>query len=213
MKRSELSDLYTGIRDKIISRLDEFRETGKKANDEAVFAELAFCLLTPQTKARVCWPVICTLSENGLLYRGSPDEMKKHMRTVRFYNNKSRYIGEARKTFTENSQLKIRKMLSSWESPLQMRGWLAQNVKGLGLKEAGHFLRNIGFGDDLAILDRHILKNLCLLKVINRIPDNLNEKRYLEIEEKMRRFCRKIKIPMDHLDIVLWYRETGDIFK
>jgi N-glycosylase/DNA lyase len=213
MNKSELPKLYAGIRDKIISRLDEFRGTGEKGNDEAIFSELAFCLLTPQTKARVCWPVICALSENRLLYCGSPDEMKKHMRTVRFYNNKSRYIEEARKTFTENGRLKIRKTLFSLESPLEMRGWLAQNVKGLGLKEAGHFLRNIGFGNDVAILDRHILKNLCLLKVIDRVPDNLNEKRYLEIEEKMRRFCRKIKIPMDHLDIVLWHRETGDIFK
>jgi N-glycosylase/DNA lyase len=213
MRIYELKALYQKLKKEINTRLEEFRLKGETGNDPAIFAELAFCLLTPQTKARVCWPVICTLSENGLLYCGSPDKMKKYMRTVRFYNNKSRYIEEARRTFTENGHLKTRKMLFSLEGPLKMRGWLVKNIKGLGLKEAGHFLRNIGFGDDLAILDRHILKNLCLLKVIDKIPDNLNEKRYLEIEKKMRRFCRKIKIPMDHLDIVLWYRETRDIFK
>jgi thermostable 8-oxoguanine DNA glycosylase len=44
------------------------------------------------------------------------------------------------------------------------------NVKGIGYKEAGHFLGNIGFNQDLAILDRHILKNLKKLGVINAVP-------------------------------------------
>ena len=29
----------------------------------------------------------------------------------------------------------------------------------MSYKEASHFLRNIGFGENIAILDRHILKN------------------------------------------------------
>jgi len=49
------------------------------------------------------------------------------------------------------------------------------NVKGIGYKEAGHFSRNIGFTQDLAILDRHILKNLKKLGGIDGVPvDPLN---------------------------------------
>lgn len=83
----------------------------------------------------------------------------------------------------------------------------------MGYKEASHFLRNIGFGENLAILDRHILKNLVLLGVIESIPKGIIKNKYLEIEEKMAKLSKKIDVPMSHLDIVLWYKETGEIFK
>ena len=57
------------------------------------------------------------------------------------------------------------------------------------------------------------MKNLKLLKVIDEIPKVLSKKKYLEIEEKMRKFSEDIKIPMSHLDLVLWYKETGEVFK
>ena len=88
-----------------------------------------------------------------------------------------------------------------------------KNIKGLGYKEASHFLRNIGRGEDLAILDRHILKNLALLGVIDEVPSSPTKRLYLEIEEKMAAFSRQTNIPMGHLDLLLWYKEAGEVFK
>ena len=88
-----------------------------------------------------------------------------------------------------------------------------KNVKGMGLKEANHVLRNLGFGENIAILDRHILKNLKELNVIEEIPKSISEKKYYEIEEKMRDYCEFVKIPMDEMDLLLWYKEAGVIFK
>ena len=93
------------------------------------------------------------------------------------------------------------------------REWLVENVRGMSYKEASHFLRNIGQGEKLTILDRHILKNLKALNVIDKVPKSLSKKKYLEIEEKMMDFADRIKIPLDHLDLLLWYKETGEIFK
>ena len=84
---------------------------------------------------------------------------------------------------------------------------------GIGYKEASHFLRNIGYGEDIAILDRHILKNLKLLNVISDIPASLSKKQYLLIEKKMKQFSKKINISLSHLDLLLWYREAGEVFK
>lgn len=75
-----------------------------------------------------------------------------------------------------------------------------------------HFLRNIG-KRDLAILDRHILKNLKNLKAIDELPKALTKKKYLEIEGKFKAFSNKIKIPIDELDLLFWSQETGEIFK
>ena len=94
-----------------------------------------------------------------------------------------------------------------------MREFLVNNVKGFGMKEASHFMRNIGLGKDLAILDRHILKNLKLYGVVDEIPNSLTQKKYLNIEAKFREFSEKIQIPMDELDLLFWSEETGEIFK
>ena len=83
----------------------------------------------------------------------------------------------------------------------------------MGYKESSHFLRNVGFGDDIAILDRHIMKNLVKYGVIEEIPKSLTDKKYLEIEEKMRKFASGVGIPMAHLDLLWWSEETGEIFK
>ncbi len=83
----------------------------------------------------------------------------------------------------------------------------------MGYKESSHFLRNIGFGDDIAILDRHILKNLVKYGVIKEIPKSLTDKKYLEIEQKMKKFSEEAEIPFSHLDLLWWSEETGEIFK
>jgi N-glycosylase/DNA lyase len=90
-----------------------------------------------------------------------------------------------------------------------------KNIKGIGLKEASHFIRNIGFDyeNQLAILDRHILKNLKEFGVINEIPKTLTSKKYLEIENRMKKFAERIDISLYELDLLLWSKETGIIFK
>ena len=93
------------------------------------------------------------------------------------------------------------------------RDWLVSNVDGIGYKEASHFLRNIGFTDEITILDRHILKNLSLYGVIEEVPGSLSKKRYLDIEKSMIRFSEMLNIPVSHLDFILWFKETGDVFK
>ena len=88
-----------------------------------------------------------------------------------------------------------------------------KNVKGMGFKEASHFMRNIGIGNELAILDRHILKNMKLLGVIDEIPESITENVYLMLEKKLSEFSKSSRIPMEHLDFVLWYKEAGEVFK
>lgn len=208
----ELKQKYTTKQKDIEKRLQDFRNVFDKP-DEEIFAELCFCLLTPQSKAKSCWRAIEKLKETCLLYSGSPEEIKKWLAAVRFNENKSKYIVEARKLFADAAgKLKLKEFLDKKE-PKEVRLWLVENVKGYGLKEASHFLRNIGFGDDIAILDRHILKNLVRYGVIDEIPKSITDKKYFEIEEKMKRFAQSAGIPFSHLDLLWWSEETGEIFK
>ncbi len=206
-------EIYNQIKPQIIKRLEEFALLWKNGSEEDVFAELAFCLLTPQSRATVCWKAIEKLRESGMLFKGGYKDILDALEGVRFKYTKARNILEARKFFTRHGRLEIRRELEKFENPRKMREFLVRNIRGMGYKEASHFLRNVGFGDELAILDRHILKNLKNLGVIDEIPKSLTKKRYAEIEERMRTFCQDIGIPMAHLDLLLWYKETGMIFK
>jgi N-glycosylase/DNA lyase len=84
---------------------------------------------------------------------------------------------------------------------------------GLGYKEATHFLRNIGLNGGLAILDRHILRNLKRYGAIRSVPTSLSRKKYLSVERSFARFSERIGITLDELDLVFWSMETGVIRK
>jgi len=208
----ELQSLYQERKDAIQKRLLEFKQV-MRWNDEEVFAELAFCLLTPQSSARVCWDAVSKLKQLTLLLKGKPTDLEPHLSNVRFGDSKARYIVEARDLFAADGRLQLKSRIEIFYNPFELREWLVENVKGLGYKEASHFLRNIGLGEEFAILDRHILRNLARLKVIPEVPASITKKRYLEIEEKLRRFAADIGIPMAELDLLFWSKETGWIFK
>ncbi len=200
---------YSERKDEIKDKLKEFRENWNKP-DKKIFSELCFCICVPQSRAELCEKAVSELSKSEILYTGSEKQVRDGLKGVRFPNNKTRFILEARDYFSSGSKIKSK---LNTEDIAGLRNWLAANISGLGYKESSHFLRNIGFGKDLAILDRHILKNLKRYGIISAIPKTLTKKRYLEIEEKMVKFSEKIGIPLGELDLVLWSEETGKIIK
>lgn len=193
---------YIKIKKEIEEKLKNFK--GKSKNK--ILYELIFCLLTPQSKAEICWNCVEKIKKFNWIK--NPKKIKNYLKGVRFKNKKTEYIIEAIKKFKE-----LEKKIEEEKDILKLRDYLVKNIKGMGYKEASHFLRNIGKGENLVILDRHILKSLMELKIIEGIPKNISRKKYLEIEGKMRSFSKKIKIPVSHLDFLFWWEKTGKIFK
>ncbi|MEW6509760.1 MAG: DNA lyase [Bacteroidota bacterium] len=189
----------------ILARLSDFAAVPASE----YFYELAYCLLTPQSSAANASKAVEQLKRADLL--GSdiePSEIlfiKSHY--IRFHNTKARRLLEAKRKLPA-----ILSALSSGGSSPDIRLWLVGNVRGLGWKEASHFLRNIGHRN-LAILDRHILRNLRHHGVIRTPPRSLTPARYLVIEQRFLDFADAVSIPMDELDLLFWSRETGEIMK
>ncbi|MDD4161230.1 MAG: N-glycosylase/DNA lyase [Methanothrix sp.] len=205
-----LMQQYIPIKPQIEERLTDFRRIWETASDEELFKELVFCLLTPQSKARTCWKAVQRLDRKCMMAEIKPARISEELVGVRFNHRKGEYICLARNMFSSRS---LRATLTGFTNAVAAREWLVENVKGMGYKEASHFIRNIGLSEDLAILDRHILKNLALLGVIKEAPSSPTKKMYLDIERKMTAFSKEAKIPMGHLDLLLWYREAGEVFK
>ncbi|MFQ5553448.1 MAG: N-glycosylase/DNA lyase [Thermoplasmata archaeon] len=211
----ELRALYRERRNEIETRLREFRAIWEAGSDEDLFAEMTFCLCAIQTSARVSDRTTRNLRDRGLLRAGSRRHIRDVLRGgyVRFHENKSRWIVEARRRFMEPNPTIRQDLEKRAHSPPALRDWLEEEIRGLGPKEASHFLRNIGLGENLAILDRHILTNLRELGVLDALPPNLTRTRYLEIEERLQAFCERANVPLGHMDLLLWAKETGFVFK
>jgi N-glycosylase/DNA lyase len=209
----ELRAVYGGIRSRIEKRLSEFEEVWKKGSEEELFFELVFCLLTPGARARNADRCLRRLKEEELLLDGDIQALSGCLDLVRFKNNKARNIVEARRKFAGPDGISIKEALSVAENGFGRREYLVSEVRGMGYKEASHFLRNIGLGDGLAILDRHVLKYLESAALIVSIPQSLSGKRYIETERVLNRLAFQAGMPVTHLDFVLWFMATGDIFK
>ena len=192
---------YNQRKEIIINRLDEF----KRIKQEELFYELCFCLLTPQCPAKKADAIVGELKKAD--FKNKNIDPHKFLKTTRFHNNRAKYFLEMKSEYNF-----IEQQLKNIKSAEEKRDFLVENIRGIGLKEAGHFLRNIGY-ENLAILDRHILKNLIEVKAIEELPKTLTKKKYFEIEKNFLEFSKKVSIPMDHLDLLFWSMETGEVFK
>lgn len=198
----ELHNEYSIRKLEIILRLQDF----KKIKDDNVFYELCFCILTPQSPGFRADKCIQELKKLDFLHKNvNPKPILK--KKIRFHNNKTEYLLELKQKYP-----KVLKKLKKEKNIDELRSWFLNNIKGYGHKEVAHALRNLGY-ENLAILDRHILKNLKKYNVIKEIPKSLTEKKYKDIENKFKEFSKKVNIPMDHLDLLFWARETGKVFK
>ncbi|MEN6511655.1 MAG: hypothetical protein ABFD00_07470 [Chloroherpetonaceae bacterium] len=209
MEKNEIIDnyfiIYRKFENQILSKLEDFANVPK----EQYFYELAYCICTPMSKAENALQVQKKLEEMNYLQNpfNPVNVLQDPKHYIRFHNQKSKYILENLKHFDE-----IMQVIDSTIDKYDKRNALAKVVNGFNLKESSHFLRNIGYRG-LAILDRHILRNLKLVGVIAEDFMIKNWDDYFNAEEKFKNFAEEINIGMDRLDLVLWANETGKIIK
>jgi N-glycosylase/DNA lyase len=199
----------------IRTRLNQFSEVWRKGSDARLWEELVFCIFTAGASARMGLTAVDAV--RPLLLDGKREDMTLALRNGgahRFPVERPGYIVVTRSYLREECNMALRKKLESFESPIARRDWLAQEkqIKGLGYKESSHFLRNIGF-KGYAILDKHVMRCLMELGVVQTSKPPATRTRYLEIEERLRLFAREIKIDFDELDLVLWSMKTGEVLK
>ncbi|MGB9635329.1 MAG: N-glycosylase/DNA lyase [Candidatus Micrarchaeia archaeon] len=198
------------LKDKIGDEVDKTYhgfENMRDAGEDEWFSELCFCILTANASAEMgirAQKLLGYDGFSGLSLKELADGLKSS--GYRFYNKRAEYIVGARWI---NGALK--KTIMGMNNQFKAREWLAQNIKGIGYKEASHFLRNVGYGD-LAILDKHILY---ILRKYDLIGDfkTVNKKRYIAIEHVLREIAQRLHMPVGKLDLYLWYMKTGKVLK
>lgn len=207
-----LFSAYEEKREAIQSRLREFEEVGSAGDDLRFLEELSFCIFAAGTSAR--HGIQCVEKVRPFLITGDREELREALRGQRFYNVRSGHLHTTREYLREYNGLRLKSALASFEDPLERRDWLALNprIAGIGMKEASHYLRNVGF-KGYAILDKHILRGLHELGALESPAPPGNPRRYREIEARLHAFAHEIGIDADELDLLLWSERTGEILK
>ena len=200
-------------RPEIRRRLAEFTAVGRRGSDVNLWEEMVFCFFTGGCSARMGLNALEAVKP--ILLTGDQSELANALTGVhRYPNARAKYVVASRDFLLEHCDLRLRKKLRSFNCSFARRDWLVREkgIKGLGYKEASHYLRNIGF-KGYAILDKHVLNCLAELKIIDDPKPPNTRSRYLMVEEKLKKLTEMTRIDFDELDLVLWSMKTGVILK
>ena len=197
---------YGKMHKEIQARLQDFQCIDEKD----WFYEACYCILTPQSKAVHAELVVKKLMSLDFEHQ-EIDPMpllRDPEHYIRFHNQKTINLQLLKEHFPEISSM----IREHRDTPLILRDLLTQKIRGFGMKESAHYMRNIGiFGP--TILDRHILKHLiaCGIKSATKAPTSKSS--YLKIEKAWLKYCKEVEIEMEAMDLLFWSMETGFILK
>ncbi|MFW9901650.1 MAG: N-glycosylase/DNA lyase [Candidatus Thorarchaeota archaeon] len=189
----------------IDERLLEFAEI-KNEPMNLIFKELCFCIMTANCSATKCIEIHENIRDGFLILNETELAEKFKDFGYRFPNIRSKYIFQARDKMSD-----LDAVIKSGNKCNDLREWIVKNIKGIGYKEASHFLRNIGY-IDYAIIDFHIIDVLVKYNYIQK-PKSLTKTKYLEIENVLKNLANNLNLNLAELDLYLWYLETGKILK
>jgi len=219
MTTSKIKESYEKNKESIESQLRKF-ESLRNSSDERMFQELAFVIFTSQSDARNSWKAVRRLEKDQLLFKGSAEDISKILNNfeIQYEDRKAQYLIKNRKmlsqpTFSDPSNdLKIKNKIKE-ENLEKTRKWFKENIKGISWKGSSHFLRNIGYGDEFAIISKHILKKMYELELVEDVSPPKNEEQYMKYELIFRRLAKELDLSVHELDLTLWSMETGEVFK
>ncbi len=208
----ELRRGYAAKKPLIDQRMSEFAAVYDQG-DETIFTELCFCIFTAGASARM--GLACIDAIKDVILTATADELEARIEGKhRYPRARAGYIIHTRDYLQREWDLKMKELIESFQDRIELRAFFAtsKGIKGIGFKEASHFLRNIGI-KGYAILDKHILRSLHEFGVIDSPKPPTSGKKYLEIEAKLKEFAGEINIGFDDLDLLLWSNKTGEILK
>lgn len=133
-----------------------------------------------------------------------PRKLDGSRRKYRFYNTRARNIVQAAKAIsTENGWLL--RLLTDSTSENEVREHLVRGVPGVGLKQASHFMRNVGYSNRLAIVDSHVVSFLRELEIVERETRPITHKLYLELESCLQQICDENQLNLSVFDMAIWH--------
>lgn len=138
-----------------------------------------------------------------------PKKKNGQYRKYRFPNIRAKNIVGATETLYVKNFGLVR-ILEKEKSEQETRCFLAKNISGVGLKEASHFLRNIGYSESLAIIDTHVI---AFLEDIEALPQDtirtVTPPIYMRLERILQELCISLNLNLSTFDMAIWHYMRG----
>lgn len=131
-------------------------------------------------------------------------------RRYRFPNTRAKNIINAAK-FLYEENCGLLKILEDFNyKQEEARCFLAKNVPGIGLKQASHFLRDIGYSNTLAIIDSHVIAFLVEVGAVSQGKIKVVTPRiYIRLERVLQDLCNSFGFNLSIFDMAIWRYMRG----
>lgn len=91
------------------------------------------------------------------------------------------------------------------EESVKIRRYIVENVPGLGLKQSSMLLRDMGYDNKLAVLDRHILNYMYCVGLLDVCPRSIQSVcKYENFEEYFCLYAHAKSVCIKQLDVSIW---------
>jgi len=177
-------------------------------------AKSAFLHLRDTQSLRPEWIIRSSNSARQIAHKLSrqiylPKKKDGSYRKYRFPNTRAQNIVNAAKTLYLKSS-GLFGILKNSSSEREARDFLAKNIAGVGLKQASHFLRNIGYSSSLAIIDSHVV---AFLREVEAVPQKriktITPEIYMRLERILQDLCESLDLNLSIFDMAIWHYMRG----
>jgi len=125
-------------------------------------------------------------------------------RRYRYYRLRANHIFRSAKSIYGQGD-SIKRILTQSKDARAARSNIMAIAYGVGPKQASLFLRNIGYADNLAILDSHVLRFMELQAFISKSPLSVSHlNTYERIETILQEYGENINVKLSCLDRAIW---------
>ena len=218
MPSSELPEGILEAYQAIMRRYDPSRNWSNMTEEE-LWHELCFCVLSSNVHYETAYSALLQLEAKRLVETSGcsaklianelrrpiylPRRKDGSFRRYRFPRRRARDIVRARQ-YVYQINGGIKNLLNRSNNAFEMRDFLTKNVPGLGLKEASHFLRDVGFSDSLAIIDSHVADYIRMNFPEVQNVDHFTRRPYLELERLIQNVATSHNLSLAVLDMAIW---------
>lgn len=188
--------------------------------EEFLWRELSCCILSSQVRYELARAVASAIEDRGALFATHKawDLVASDLETViggtfvvagrpcryRFPTTKSHQIAKTWSAIREQSQT-LGEFLFGFDDMMEVREWLVRHAPGLGPKQSSMFLRNAGLTLDLAVLDRHVVRYMEAVELLERgVHHTARLEDYRATESVLRRHADEFGYRVGLLDWAIW---------
>lgn len=211
--------LRSAVADLCFEVVERIREASVERSEQCLWRELSTCLLSSQVPYDLAIAASDAIAETGFWSCSvassadgaeqlagileQPFAVHGRHRHYRFPRLRARQLMATRQAVEAAGGLKP--LLRSFENGEGARHWFIVHAPGMGPKQASMFLRNIGASDDLAILDRHVIRYMQEVGLWRGRSETISGlQAYQAHETVLRRHARELGHPVGILDWAIW---------